>query len=288
MPCCSRSVPMRFIPPKPAARFIAGLKRISLTAALTFLCLAPASCSLTRLIPIQLVRVHQTESYIQYFTFPALNQDPVHADGGARESAVELLSQRIDEVFKELLGKQNWQNIKDLYGFGTIHEELLQQKIYVKGLVNLILYIDPLEQDHFLIEGMGRFYLVREKTNEIMLSGDFHIPLARHWLEELDTGTLLIDVQLYVTRIPEVITYLNETSLIYELAMDTHLKDDRIYSVDYTKQHIVYLQTGPKGSKPGEGDAIAILELQNPYPEAKLIDLRGMQFLRDDYKYHSR
>jgi hypothetical protein len=254
--------------------------------ALAFLSITVSACSLTRPVPIQLARVSQTESYTQVFTFPGLQNLPGLAGEIMSDHSNSQQIQHIDRVFSHLLGSQNWQNIKDLYGFGTLYDELVQGKIYVKGMIELILYIDPLEQDHFLIEGMGRFYLVQDTTKAILLSGDFHIPLTKHRLDELDAGKLLIDVQLYVTRVPEQITYLHEARLIYELFMDTHMKDDHIYAVDYEKEHIVYLITDRLRSIPLKTDAIGVMRLQNDNRAAKLIDLRGMQFLRNDYGRH--
>lgn len=133
---------------------------------------------------------------------------------------------------------------------------------------------------------MGRYYLVQEKTKAILLSGDFHIPLTKHRLDELDAGRLLMNVKLYVTRVPEQITYLNEVGLIYEMFIDTHMKNDHIYAVDYEKEHIVYLITDRLRSVPLKTDAIGVMKLQSDNCVAKLIDLRGMQFLHNDYSRH--
>ena len=283
MPCPIESPARRFTAPGKSGAVPARARRMLPPAGLVLLCLAAAACSFTRLVPVQLARVHQTESYMQVFTFTTPNQSSGPTDGNLQVLNDERLVRRIDDVFTRLLGSQNWQNIKDLYGFGTIQDELVRGDIFVKGQASLTIYIDPVEQNHFLIEGMGRYCLIRDRTKEIMLSGDFNIPLTRHWLNELDRGKILIDVQLYVTRVPGQITYLNETRLVYELIIDKHLRDDHIYSVDYGAKHTVYLLTDRLRSIPVQSDAIGIMKLQNSYPAAKLIDLRGMQFLRDDY-----
>ncbi len=286
MPLCQglppgESQPQRItVPPAP------WQKAVLFIIALAFLIITGSACSLMRPVPIQLTRVSQSESYTQVFTFPGLNNQAGLAGETMSDHSNAKQIQHVDRILSQLLGGQNWQNIKDLYGFGTLYDELVQGKIYVKGMVELILYIDPLEQDHFFIEGMGRFYLVQDKTKAILLSGDFHIPLVKHRLDELDAGRLLVDVKLYVTRIPEQITYLNEARLIYELIMDTHMKEDHIYAVDYEKEHTVYLITDRLRAAPLPTDAIGVMRLENDSRAAKLIDLRGMQFLRNDYSRH--
>lgn len=237
------------------------------------MCFALTGCSLTRVIPIQLVRVSQTESYLQTFSFLKPSQTANDSKDGS-PTTIQGQNQRMDETFTKLLGPINWQNLKDLYGLGSLRNELIQNKIYLQGIMNVILYIDPVEHESFLLEGFGRYFLVRKKTSAILLSGDFHIPLKSHFLDELDRGFVIIDVKLFVTRVPEQITYLNEVPLRYKIYIDNRMKNDKIYSIDYTQKHKTYL----------EDDIIAEITLQDTGHGAKLIDLRGIGFLKNDYQ----
>lgn len=196
------------------------------------------------------------------------------------DCAREEINQRIDEVFKKLLGKQNWQSLKDMYGLGSMREELLLRKIYVQGLLYFSIYIDPLEQDAFFVEGFGRYFLIREKTGEILLSGDFYLPLKRHRLTELDEGSITLNVKLFVT-VPGQTTFFHEAPLKYKIFMDTSMKRHRIYAIDYSREHEVYLGDNEVLD---DSNKIGTIIIESNREAVKLLDLRRIHLLSDDYR----
>src|SRR5438874_7765715 len=204
------------------------------------LCITLAGCSLTQIVPIQMARVSQTESYRQTFSFLASSFSERDRDQEGADTT-QLQNQRIDRVFSRLLGPDNWQTLKNLYGLGSLREELIREEIFIQGLVNFTIYLDPLDHQSFVTEGMGRYFLIREKTKEILLSGDFQILGDRHFIDELDRDGMVVNVRLFTSRVPGQATYVHEAPLKYKIFIDTRMKRDGIYAIDYTKRHEVYL-----------------------------------------------
>jgi|RhiMetdeSRZDD1v2_1073273.scaffolds.fasta_scaffold67178_1 hypothetical protein len=253
-----------------------------LTVTWHVLCLTLAGCSLTQIVPIQMARVSQTESYRQTFSFLAssVSERDRNQDGA---DITQFQNQRIDKVFSRLLGPDNWQTLKDLYGLGALREELIREEIFVQGLTNFTIYLDPLDHQSFVAEGMGRYFLIREKTKEILLSGDFQILGDRHFIDELDRGGLVVNVRLFTSRIPRQPTYIHEAPLKYKIFIDTRMKQDGIYAIDYTKRHQVYLAQDRDGDLSG-ADMIGTFVMSQTGQAIKLIDFRGINFLRSDYE----
>ncbi|MFX0211932.1 MAG: hypothetical protein ACFFDT_38510 [Candidatus Hodarchaeota archaeon] len=130
---------------------------------------------------------------------------------------------------------------------------------------------------------MGRYFLIREKTGGILLIGDFHITCERHSRAILERGYIIANVKLFINRIPEQTTYIHEAPLKYKIFMDTSMKDDGIYSIDYSKRHEVYL---PRDSEEEltEANLIGTLKIPETGKTMKLIDFRGLRFIRKDYE----
>ncbi|MFX0211931.1 MAG: hypothetical protein ACFFDT_38505 [Candidatus Hodarchaeota archaeon] len=104
-----------------------------------------SGCRLIQIIPIQIARVSQMESYEQTFTF--LESIPQE---GTQDidfwTRIQEQTRKMDDIFIRLLGPINWQNLKDLYGLRSIRDELISKKIYIQGLINLTVYLDPVDQ----------------------------------------------------------------------------------------------------------------------------------------------
>lgn len=247
-----------------------------------FFCFILSGCaSMTHVVPIQMVRVNQTEAYTQTFDFQTSREDsalhPIEQ--------MQWFNQRIDDVFLRLLGAANWQHIKDRYGLGALRDELLRKDIYVRGFFNFSTYLDPVSPEFFMAEGMGRFFLVRRKNHAILMSGDFYIVPDRHSAKDLDRGYVVLDIALILSRIPEEVTYLHETSLKYKIYFDTSLKSESVYRIDYQRQHEVHLPLSGDEALDGK-TRIGSMQL-DAQPDLtarfKLLDYRGTQFIRGDY-----
>lgn len=237
-------------------------------------------CASCGIIPIQMVRVTQTESYVQ--TFTALKIDKINVDTEIYP-AMRDQNEIIDIAFNNLLGTKNWQNIKDLYGLKDIRDELLSEKVYVKGLFSFSISINPLDHKEFYFEGNGRYFIIRDKTGEIMLTGDFIIPLQTNLISDIELGYIIAGIELYTTRVPKQATYHEQIGLFYKIYLDTSLNKHKIFSLDYNKIHEVYLADNPQNKHLSKKDLIGELKLQG-INGAKYIDLRGMKLLRKDYK----
>jgi hypothetical protein len=236
---------------------------------------------MTHVVPIQMARVNQTEAYTQTFDFQSASE------GNALHPIEQMqwFNQRIDDVFLRLLGAANWQQIKDRYGLGALRDELLRKDIYVRGFFNFSTYLDPVSPEFFMTEGMGRFFLVRRKNQAILLSGDFYIVPARHSTKDLDRGYIVLDIALILSRIPEEVTYLHETSLKYKIYFDNSLKSESVYRIDYQRRHEVHLPLSGDEALNGKTRIGSMqLDAQPDLAERfKLLDYRGTQFIRDDY-----
>lgn len=248
-----------------------------------FFCFVLSGCaSMTHVVPIQMARVSQTEAYTQTFDF----QSPHENNAQHPIDQMQWFNQRIDDVFLRLLGEANWQQIKDRYGLGALRDELLRKDIYVRGFFNFSTYLDPVSPEFFMTEGMGRFFLVRRKNHAILLSGDFHIAPERHSTEDLDRGYVVLDIALILSRIPEEVTYLHETSLKYKIYFDNSLKNKSVYRLDYQRQHEVHLPLSGEEALSGKTRIGSMrLDAKPDLAERfKLLDYRGTQFIRSDYE----
>ncbi|MGH8497767.1 MAG: hypothetical protein ACRERV_03010 [Methylococcales bacterium] len=230
-----------------------------------------------KLIPIQNARVFQTEFYRQYF-----DVDP--APGSCIPDELyphcerRALDRATDDLFNEMIGKRNWELLTGRHSLGNIRKELREKKVYIEGVLNFSAYLDPFNHGTIWIDGSGRYFLLREKTEEILLYGDFYVPLEKHPLSDLDNGSMTLGVRLFITLPGETSVFQNtneNTNVRYRVYFDTGAKDHKVYSLDYTKAHDVYL---PKSER-----VIGHLYFERPPAPVKLLDLRLIDWLRNDY-----
>lgn len=240
-----------------------------------------ASCSMTQVVPIQASRIHQTEVYVQRFSF----LDNLNAEKIVQEDQRTFAqTQKMDQIFTHLFGGMNWQNLKDLYGIGNIRNELITNKIYVRGIANFTIYLDPFDIDYFSIEGSGRFFVIRKKTDAILMTGDYIIGEKVHSVSDLKKGYLNLDVELFVSRIPNNVTYFHEVPLVYQIYIDNRLGEKGVFSIDYRKKHNVYFSENNQIQTLLKGNNFANITIKAPKGATKLFDFRGIEFIRRDYQ----
>jgi len=237
------------------------------------------ACSITQVAPIQLGRIHQTETYVQKFSFLDKFSIESIVDPDQRISAQTL---EMDKIFKQLLGKKNWQNLKDSYGFGNLRNELLENNIYIQGIANLSIYPDAFDSDYFSVEGSGRFFLIRKQTGAILLAGDYTISDRAYSITDLEKGYLILDVNSIISRIPSQVTYYHETPLKYKVYIDNSLGENGVYSIDYRKKHPAFLTEDDEMLS--KANLFASLIFKAPKRATKLFDFRGIDFIRRDYQ----
>lgn len=244
------------------------------------------ACGSLKLVPIQMARVGQVEVYEQTFDFKKGPDEPAFSAPWERD---RWLNQRIDTELSVLVGPKNWQTLKDLYGLGTMREELVNGDLTIHGYLNVVISLDPNDVERFYIDGSGRFSLVRERTGEILLSGDFYTLSNQFTLEQLNRGHIDIDIQQVITRIPGHHTYLQKSKVRYRIQIDTQRQAHQVYRIDYGKRHGVYLlPDDPVMARTDELQRIGFLRFSAAHGEAKLLDLRGRGYLRDDYEHLSQ
>lgn len=234
-----------------------------------------------RLVPVQMVRVTQTEFYTQ--TFESLKIETVQAN--LQDRPVDLdQNKHIDETFTRLLGEKNWQSFKDRFGLRSVRDELLKGDIKAKGLLSLVIYINPTDHEEFLIEGSGTYFITRE-NDEVLLSGEFRLPLQSHAITKLKEGMVPISVYLYTSNIPGNTTFFHEAKMLYCVYMETLWNEDT-YAIKRKQSdsqddvvHPVYFlerfdKTNPNASQIGS------LRFERDDSHSKVIDLRGLKMVR--------
>lgn len=115
-----------------------------------------------------------------------------------------------------------------------MREELLNRELRIRGYLHAVISLNPYDTDRFHFEGAGRFFLVRERTGEILLNGDFHLIPKRHPISQLAAGYIDVDVRQIISRIPGEPTHLHDTTVRYRI----HVEDSRA-------AHPVYLIEDP-------------------------------------------
>jgi hypothetical protein len=162
---------------------------------------------------------------------------------------------------------------------------MISRKLHMEGLITLTTYLYPTNDQYkfVIIEGSGRFFAVRDTSNEILLSGDFHIQPQRYSLSDFKSGCIPLDTNTYTTRIPGKPTYYKNTKVRYNLYLDTSDADNNTFSVDYRRNHPAYIDLD-NDNKFNPTVKFATLKLNPRYGEAKLIDLSGLKLVKNNYK----
>lgn len=230
-----------------------------------------------KIIPLQLSRVAQQESYEQSFIIKVENEASLN------KNELEIRrDEKMDAIFSSMIGVENWQYLKNHYGIHDIRDELIAKQIKLHGMINFIAYLDPIDKSdsllHIVLEGTGKYFAVRNSTHAILMSGDFKILPQRFSLKNLNDGCIALDVNLYTTRIPGETTYYHPITMRYELRMKSTTKDT--YTIDYSAEHKGYLQIS--GNK--EYEHIADIKFKDDFSHVKLFDLRGSEFINNRYK----
>lgn len=259
------------------------LLRISMGFVLAAIVLSLSACAseslkIWRQVPVQMARISQTESYKQRFL---ISTPDIEKKAGIEQD--QALDQRMDNIFSELAGPKNWQHLKNMYGIVSVRNELLAGRIHMDGLINFNVYLDPTDLDYVVVEGSGRYFAIRDETDAILMSGDFHIPPQRYVIASLSSGCLPLDIKMYITRIPGKTTYYKDITVRYNLLIDTSNAETNAFSLDYTKDHYAFLDLDDNGKINGDRELIAALKLNGQYHQAKLFDIRGLSFIRDNY-----
>lgn len=255
---------------------------ISVTARLLFILVSilASSCSsvddITRFIPAQLARIPHTEVYNQTFDITSAidNKYPPLSNAVRRKE----IDTNMDNIFTSLLGDKNWQYLKDLYGGGSIRKEIVEGDVYIHGLINSTIYIEPKEHKQFIMEGFGRWFVINRKDKKILLSGDTHIRPEAHNLSKLKEGKVTIDLDLFVTRIPKRPSYYHKAKVVMDLVIDKSQADKDVFAINYAASHYLYIIQKDKTKT-----KFSHLIFEKNNHKYKIVDLRGIGFIENDY-----
>ena len=208
-----------------------------------------------RVVPIQVARVTQIETYEQTYNLENETQ--------------------IAKVLEKLVGEKNWKILIDYLGSSEYIQELKSQDIAVKGNFISSMTLDPQNHNMFLFEGFGRYYVVRKTTKEVLFSADFRILENTHSVDDFKSkGFVGVDIQQFMIRhfpTDSEKNYFHEIPFHMKVAVTS--PQEGVYSVDYTKPHELII----------DGKTIGHLHFPKKLSNKKLIDMRGIGFLRNDY-----
>jgi hypothetical protein len=209
-----------------------------------------------KLVPIQTARITQVEFYRQWYE---LKDD-----------------KQAKQVIEMLIGRKNWVILERRYAYGDVTRDLIAQKIEVQGAFTFTISLVPTDLDSFYVEGIGRYFLVRKTTNEIILSSDFYIKNHRYALKDLNVNRLPVKIKQYTIRhfAPDSANYYHDALIEFNVHLKTISAEKAIYSIDYDTKHEVLW----------DKNIIGYLEFDESTPRShKLIDLRGINLVKDDY-----
>ena len=265
---------------------------------LSFIVLISQSC---RVIPIQMARVSMSESFKQSFLFTSGNSS--HND---TSTVASIKIQNTDYILGKLLGSQTYKEIKDKPQI----EALRSGQCVSQGNVSLFLSVIPSSFRSknylkFVVGGSGKYMIYLEREKQVYFSSDLQLlENEYHDMDELERGTITVHFKQQLTNhlsygIPEQVVntmfpvtsikpkilpseilplkdnFNDDAIITINIKMNKTLAKNQIYTIDYEVPHEVKL----------ENYLIGYLTFEKPIePLNHLIDLRGMHFVRNDYK----
>lgn len=179
-----------------------------------------------------------------------------------------------------LIGEENFNTLLKYRSDKKTQQFLLDKKITIKGGFSLTISLMPTNPDSFFLDGIGRYFVINDTTAEILFSADFFIKSHNNCyaIQELKTGELRVRVNHIIIRHfaykEDKLNYYQDVVIDFCIKLNTQLADKKIYCVNYEASHDVKIN----------GDLIGHLRFEPPASNwAKLIDLRGLNFIRNDY-----
>lgn len=217
-------------------------------------------CSFPK-IPIQSARINQIDFYKQYYDFKS---DTTFAD----------------RVFSQLMGKRNWDTFKKYYVSSKLLEATDNKMLYIEGALSYIIHLVPSELDSFFVDGIGRYFLIHENDQDdkkIIMTGDFYIKNRRYALSVLEKGAMEVEISPFLLRYiglddPEY-NYATNVPVTFNIQLKSLSAQEKIFQIDYSANHFVTFAADTIG--------YMIYDQSN---RDKIIDLRGIEHIRDDYK----
>ena len=229
-----------------------------------------------RVVPIQLARVVQIESYTQTFEFDNVTQ--------------------AENIISKLIGGRNFSII--LGEYGSIADEIIAGKLRSEGSFVFIISLVPNNHDLFFAEGFGKFFLIYQneissgdQIEEILYSGDFRIiPEQRLLSDFIESGEVPVRFRQYPVRTYPLEpdeeadnkrAYLEGSDLCAIMKIDTSRGNRGVYTIDYSStEHQVFIGSDDEcGSDPNL--FVGHITFSYPFPsDSKMIDLKNRRFIK--------
>jgi hypothetical protein len=223
-------------------------------------CLGLARCEALapRIVPVQSARVVQAESFRQTFT-------------------VENVL-RAERVFRSVLGPENYAALPPEEWVPYV-EKLIQGSVEAIGTGTFVVSLMPRDHEQFFFEGWGHYSVIDTADKQILVSGEFlAIDDGPHSTSEFQRG--YFDTRVRQTLVRHFAAH--RPSFVHEsvLALRVHVKriDADLYILDYGAGHEVGIP-----NEDGRVEKTGCVAFDHKRDGRKLIDLRGVALLRDDY-----
>jgi len=235
------------------------MKRLSIWLWAVGLLSGVCSC---RVLPIQMTRVTLSERFTQGFF-----------DGSEPIPKLEMT-----KTVELLLGKSNYENLSNVADKPKL-EQLQNKQCEAQGFININISLLPgtiyaKNNFNFFVSGNGQYAIVLKKDQLIYYTATFQLLEDIHSAVELQNG--LVPIRFHQQFTGHLASQSQDFTTQAEVTAYLHIKTIRsgVYSVDYSVPHQIQV-----------GDHfIGYLRFTAPIlPQAKVIDLRGLRFVRNKY-----
>ena len=146
--------------------------------------------------------------------------------------------------------------------------------LVVQGTLVTTLSLVPGDHEKFSLEGFGQYYVVRKTTKEIMFSASYHIIDDVHSLKAItEDNSFDVKIKQHMIRhfAAENPHYFHDVPFTFRLY--TKLLKDGVYSIDYERNHELIV----------DNEVVGYLQFRKPHQGKKVIDLRGIKYIKNDY-----
>jgi|GEM_PF-3469356 len=214
-----------------------------------------------RVVPVQMARVSLTERFSQgFFDKP----------GGVSNS-------EMTRTVQELLGPKNYEAL--LRKAPERVDQLKNQGCESRGFANFGLAVVPgsirSKQDFdFFVTGNGSYSIVLKRDDAVFYTSAFQLVEEIHSAAELRNGLLKVHFrqQLIGHYASDPKNFTNESVVEVQVRLKTI--ESGVYSLDYQVPHEIQVNSR----------FVGYLRFELPVlPKAKLIDLRGLKYVRNKY-----
>jgi hypothetical protein len=211
-----------------------------------------------RVAPVQSARIVQAEAFRQTFM-------------------VENVL-RAERVFRSVLGPDNYGALSPEEWVPYV-EKLMRGAVEATGTGSFVVSLMPQDHAQFFFEGWGHYNVVDREAKQILVSGEFMaIDDGPHSVSEFSRGTFDTRVRQTLVRhfAPGRPSFVHESELVLRL----HVRriEEQLYILDYGAGHEVGIV-----NEQGKIEVTGCLAFEHQKDGRKLIDMRGVALLRDDY-----